>query len=56
LKKRRKKSCTECGQSRWGLVRHYWGLSAFCSRTCLSKFKSRLEAKRKFLLWLYADP
>jgi hypothetical protein len=30
----RKRTCAECGNNRFGLIRHYSGFSQFCTRLC----------------------
>jgi len=49
------KVCTECGSTRFGLIRYRWGVHQFCRRECLEQYKRRLEAEAKrlkFLAWL----
>jgi hypothetical protein len=49
------KVCSECGSTRFGLIRHRWGAHHFCRKECLERFKRRLDAevkRRKFLAWL----
>jgi hypothetical protein len=47
------KRCPIC-DGKFGLVRHYSCRTPLCSRKCVVRFKSRLEADRKWLSWLRA--
>jgi hypothetical protein len=49
------RACSDCGSTRFGLIRHRWGVHQFCRRACMERYKRRLEAevkRRKFLVWL----
>lgn len=52
----KKRYCTQCGTSRFGLIRHRYGLAQFCSKLCLDRFKEDLERKRRWVRWLFSEP
>jgi hypothetical protein len=47
------KRCAICGE-RFGLIRHYSWRTAFCSKRCVDRFRSREESDRRWLLRLHA--
>jgi hypothetical protein len=48
------KRCLQCG-GQFGLIRHAYFRSQFCSRKCLESHKLDLERKREWLRWLIAE-
>ena len=49
------RACSECGSTRFGLIRHHWGAHQFCRKECMGRFKRRLQAevqRRKLFAWL----
>jgi hypothetical protein len=44
--------CAVCG-GRFGMIRYYSWRTALCSKSCTSRFKSRRDGDRKWLLRCY---
>ena len=44
------KRCPICN-AKFGLIRHHVWQTAFCSRKCVARAKSRQEADRTWLCW-----
>jgi hypothetical protein len=55
-----KRTCAECGNNRFGLIRHYSGFNQFCTRLCKERFFKRREIERRdksrFLAYLARAP
>ncbi len=49
VRKKRPNKCDECGK-KFGMVRHRWWPSTFCSKKCLRKWVVR-EGKRTKEFW-----
>jgi hypothetical protein len=43
----RKRTCAECANNRFGLIRYYSGFNQFCTRLCKERFLKRREIERR---------
>lgn len=52
----KKRTCAECGNNRFGLIRHYVGFKHFCCLLCKERHKDRrareLREQRDWLAYL----